>query len=248
MKLLGQAVVNYLDLCDTTEKTDGYLTKVMVQIEELEGKFSEFDEYVEELTAKREEVYNAFEARKQQLLERRNKRANTLVKSAERVISGIKNRVANFEQINEKVRDIITELKEQGDSVKADDIQTRLKTTREDAVRSLKDKNELYVDGTNIIQFGKNKFSVNTQELQLSIVPNDGDMCFHLSGTDFFEVITDKAFLATQDVWDQEVISENKEVYRVEYLVYQMLQQLSSEEAPTIEDVQALVYFVLTLR
>jgi len=253
MKLLGQAVVNYLDLCDTTEKTDGYLTKVMVQIEELEGKFSEFDEYVEELTAKREEVYNAFEARKQQLLERRNKRANTLVKSAERVISGIKNRVANFEEINEingyfagdlmieKVRDIITELKEQGDSVKADDIQTRLKTTREDAVRSLKDKNELYVDGTNIIQFGKNKFSVNTQELQLSIVPNDGDMCFHLSGTDFFEVITDKAFLATQDVWDQEVISENKEVYRVEYLVYQMLQQLSSEEAPTIEDVQAFM-------
>ena len=236
MKLLSQAVVSYLDLCDTPEKTEGYLTKVMIQIEELEGKFSEFDDYVEELTTKREEVYNAFESRKQQLLEKKSKRANTLIKSAERILSGIKNRVTGFKEINEingyfagdlmieKVRDIITQLTELGDSVKADDIQTRLKTTREDAVRQLKDRNELYVDGKNIIQFGKQKFNVNTQELQLTVVPQDEHMCFHLSGTDYFERITDEAFLATRDVWDQEVLSENALVYRAEYLVYQMLQ------------------------
>lgn len=235
IKLLGQAVVNYLDLCDTPEKTDGYLTKVMVQIEELEGKFSEFDDYIEELTSKREEIYNAFESRKQQLLEAKSKRANILIKSADRVLAGIKNRVAGFKEINEingyfasdlmieKVRDIIDQLTELGDSVKADDIQTRLKTVREDAVRALKDRNELYVDGKNIIQFGKNKFNVNTQELGLTIVPHDGKMCFHLSGTDFFEQITDAEFLATKDVWNQEIISENKEVYRAEYLIYQLL-------------------------
>lgn len=235
MKLLSQAVVSYLDLSSTPEKTEGYLTKVMVQIEELEGKFSEFDDYVEQLTAKREEVYNAFESRKQQLLEKKSKRANTLIKSAERILSGIKNRVAGFKEINEingyfagdlmieKVRDIIDQLTELGDSVKSDDIQTRLKTTREDAVRQLKDRNELFVDGKNIIQFGKQKFNVNTQELQLTVVPQDDDMCFHLSGTDFFEPIKDEAFLATRAVWDQEVISENKHVYRAEWLVYQML-------------------------
>ncbi len=258
MKLLSQAVVSYLDLCDTPEKTEGYLTKVMIQIEELEGKFSEFDDYVEELTAKREEVYNAFESRKQQLLEKKSKRANTLIKSAERILSGIKNRISGFKEINEingyfagdlmieKVRDIISQLTELGDSVKADDIQTRLKTTREDAVRQLKDRNELYVDGKNIIQFGKHKFNVNTQELQLTVVPHDDEMCFHLSGTDFFEVITDEVFLATKDVWDQEVISENKAVSRVEYLVYQMLKDealvdlLSSDETPVdlLEEVQ----------
>lgn len=237
MKLLSQAVVSYLDLCDTPEKTEGYLTKVMIQIEELEGKFSEFDDYVEELSSKREEIYNAFESRKQQLLEKKSKRANTLIKSAERILSGIKNRVAGFKEINEingyfagdlmieKVRDIITQLTYLGDSVKADDIQTRLKTTREDAVRQLKDRNELYVDGKNIIQFGKQKFNVNTQDLQLTVVPQDEQMCFHLSGTDYFERITDENFLSTRDVWDQEVISENREVYRVEYLVYQMLRR-----------------------
>ncbi len=248
MKLLSQAVVSYLDLCDTPEKTEGYLTKVMVQIEELEGKFSEFDDYVEELTAKREEVYNAFESRKQQLLEKKSKRANTLIKSAERILSGIKNRLTGFKEINEingyfagdlmieKVRDIIDQLTELGDSVKADDIQTRLKTTREDAVRQLKDRNELFVDGKNIIQFGKHKFNVNTQELQLTVVPQDDDMCFHLSGTDFFEPIKDEAFLATRAVWDQEVISENKHVYRAEWLVYQMLKD--NAESIDLESIQ----------
>ncbi|PQJ28610.1 DNA repair ATPase [Rubritalea profundi] len=235
MNLLSQAVVNYLDLCDTAEKTDGYLTKVMVQIEELEGRFAEFDEYVEELTTKREEVYNAFDGRKQQLLEVKSKRANRLIKSAERILSGISNRASGFKEINEingyfagdlmieKVRDIIDELIDLGDSVKGDDIQTRLKTVREDAVRALKDRNELYVDGKDVIQFGKNKFNVNTQELELTVLPQDGVMNFHLSGTDFFEEICDPEFLATKDVWNQEVISENKAVYRAEYLVKQLL-------------------------
>ena len=52
MKLLSQAVVNYLDVSDTVEKCDLYLNKVMVQIQELEGKFSEFDEYIESLMKK----------------------------------------------------------------------------------------------------------------------------------------------------------------------------------------------------
>ena len=253
MKLLSQAVVSYLDLCDTAEKTEGYLTKVMVQIEELEGKFSEFDEYVEELSAKREEVYNAFEGRKQQLLEKRNKRSNTLVKSAERILSGIKNRVEGFKEINEingyfagdlmieKVRDVIDQLTELGDSVKADDIQTRLKTVREDAVRQLKDRNELFVDGKNIIQFGKHKFNVNTQDLELTIVPRDEDMCFHLSGTDFFEAITDETFLQTRDVWEQEVISENREVYRVEWLAYQFLNEEVEAGDNLLESIQAFM-------
>ncbi|MFT5854683.1 MAG: hypothetical protein ACI8XO_001928, partial [Verrucomicrobiales bacterium] len=210
IKLLNQAVINYLDLCHTPQKTEEYLTKVMVQIEELEGKFSEFDEYVEQLTEKREEIYDAFESRKQALIEQRNKRAGTLVRSGERILKGIRNRVAGFETINEingylasdlmidKVRDVIAQLTELGDSVKADDIQTQLKTIREDSVRQLKDRNELYVDGKNIIQFGKHKFSVNTQALDLSMVPREDEMFFHLGGTDFFEQIDDDEFLKTR--------------------------------------------------
>ena len=157
MKLLGQAVVNYLDLCDAPERCDEYLTKLMVQLEELEGRFSEFDEDIEELGAKREEIYEAFEGRKQSLLEERSRRANTLVKSAERILGGVQHRVSKLTEINdingyfagdlmiEKLRDIITQLTGLGETVKADDVQTRLKTLRDDSVRQLKDRKELFL-------------------------------------------------------------------------------------------------------
>ena len=75
-------VTGYLDLSDDPEKTEQYLTKVMVQIEELEGRFAEFDEFVLQLAEKRDEVYTAFENRKLHLVEQRNKRGDALGQAA----------------------------------------------------------------------------------------------------------------------------------------------------------------------
>jgi uncharacterized coiled-coil DUF342 family protein len=80
MKLLNQAVVNYLEVCDTPAKCDELLTKLAIQIEELEGRFAEFDEFVVQLAEKRDEVYNAFESRKLGLIEARNRRAAALMR------------------------------------------------------------------------------------------------------------------------------------------------------------------------
>ena len=201
IKLISQAVVNYLDVCDTPERCDEYLTKMMVQIEEVEGRFAEFDEFIVQLAEKREEIYAAFDTKKLQLIEARNKRATALMSAADRILKGIRSRVANFATVDEinsyfaadlmidKVREIVDKLTELDESVKVDDIQSRLKTIREDTVRQLRDKNELYVDGQNIIQFGKHKFSVNTQPLDLTTVIKNGQMFFHLSGTNYFEEI-----------------------------------------------------------
>jgi hypothetical protein len=253
IKLLGQSVVNYLDLCDTPDKCGEYLTKVMVQVEELEGRFAEFDEYIEELSRKREEVYEAFEGRKQALVEQRNRRAGNLLKSAERILAGLKHRAASLEDINtingyfagdlmvSKLRDIIAELRDIGDSVKADDLQTRLKTVQDDAVRQLKDRKELFADGGNVLKFGRHSFSVNTQELELSIVLHEETMCFHLSGTAFFEPVENEEFLATRAVWDQQLVSENARVYRAEWLAWQTLEAGVPEGAPTLETVHAVM-------
>ena len=119
IKLLNQGVVNYLDVCDTPEKCDEYLTKVMVQIEELEGRFAEFDEFLVELSAKREEVYSAFDGKKVALVEARNRRAAALMSAADRILKGIETRVRTLESTSdihsyfaadlmvEKVRDIV---------------------------------------------------------------------------------------------------------------------------------------------
>ena len=54
----------------------------------------------------------------------------------------------------EKVRDIVEELGELDDTVKVDDIQSRMKTIQEDAVRQLKDRQDLFVGGENVIRLG----------------------------------------------------------------------------------------------
>ena len=210
LKLLSQAVSNYLDVCDSPDRCDEFLTKMMVQVEEIEGRFAEFDEYVVQLAEKREEIYAAFDNKKLQLIEARNRRSTALMSAADRILKGIRSRVSKFDSIDEinsyfasdlmieKVRDIVEQLVDLEESVKVDDVQSRLKTIREDTVRQLRDKNELFVNGQNIIQFGEHKFSVNVQPLDLTTVIKDGEMQFHLSGTNFFEAIGNEALLATK--------------------------------------------------
>src|SRR5690606_18958194 len=101
LKLLNQSVVNYLDVCDSPEKCEEYLTKLMVQVEELEGRFAEFDEFVVQLAEKRDEIYNAFETRRLSLIEARNKRAGALASAADRILKGIRTRVESLESIND---------------------------------------------------------------------------------------------------------------------------------------------------
>lgn len=238
LKLLGQAASSYLDLCDTPAKCEEYLNRLSVQLEELEGTFADFEEYTVQLADRRTELYEAFEQRKVALVEQRNRKASALLTAAERILKVIQNRLAGFKSIDDinsymasdlmiaKVRETIEQLLALGDSVKADDLQGRLKSTQQEAVRQLKDRQELFAGGSNVIKLGKHQFNINTQPLELTVVNRDGVQHIHLTSTKYFEAITDEAFLATRDVWDQEVVSENRDVYRAEYLAWQMLKAL----------------------
>ena len=233
-KLIRQALVNYLDVADTPEKTDEYLNKLMVQLEELEGKFAEFPEMLNQINELREEIYNAFESRKVQLIEARNQRANALLQAADRILKSVQHRLSSFSSASElngyfasdlmveKVRSIVTELQEVGDTVKADDVESRLKSTREDALRQLKDRNELYVDGAQVIKLGQHSFSVNTAEVALTTVVKNDQLFYHITGTNFYEQLEDADINRYQPYWNQSLVSENREVYRAEYLAYQL--------------------------
>jgi MoxR-like ATPase len=82
-------------------------------------------------------------------------------------------------------------------------------------------------------------------------------MYYHLTGTNFFEKVTDTAFNNTREVWEQALLSENKEVYRAEHLAYQILKKaeevrkgygsngmsyLTAEELFTLTDADMLAY------
>ena len=241
IKLISQGLTNYLELSDSPEKCVEFQTKLMVQIEELEGKFSEFDEFIEKIATKRDEIYNSFESKKISLVEARNKRANALFQSSDRILKAIQNRVSKFSEVSEingyyasdlmieKLRNIINELIELEDSVKADSIQSQLKTIKEEAIRQLKDKTELFVDGENIIKFGEHHFSVNTQPCELTMVYKEEQMFFHLTGTNFYEEVNNEKFYGYKDLWDQSIPSENNQVYRAEYLAFKVFEKCQQD-------------------
>ncbi|OYP36570.1 DNA repair ATPase [Rhodopirellula sp. MGV] len=253
LKLLEQTTSGYLDVCDSPERCDEYLTKVMVQLEELEGKFAEFDDFIEQLAVRREEVYAAFESRKIQLVEKRNRRAESLASAADRILKGIDNRVRSMESSDdiaayfagdlmvEKVRDIVEQLQELDDAVRVEDLQSRLKTIREDSVRQLKDRQDLYEAGGDIIRLGNQRFAVNTQPLDLTTVLRDDAMCLHLTGTQYFRAMVDPALEAARDLWNQELISENRHVYRSEFLAVNLFDSIkrSGGTLPAHDDITA---------
>ncbi|EDM26636.1 hypothetical protein LNTAR_02472 [Lentisphaera araneosa HTCC2155] len=242
LKLLNQAVVNYLDVANEPELVEEYLTKAMVQLEELESRFSEFDEFIPVLAEKRDEVQNAFEQRRMFLTEERSRKAEAYMAAAERILKSISNRLKNFKEVKEissyfaadmmvdKLRDFVSKLRDAGDSVRADDLESRLKSMKEEAIRQLKDKNELYVEGENAVRFGQHVFSVNKQELKLTMVKRDGDFYYHLTGTRFFEKVESEDLEKTRDVWSMECVSENNSVYRAEYLVRAIIDAAGEKE------------------
>jgi hypothetical protein len=228
--LLGQSVASGLTIADTPEKCDEQLSRLMVQLEELEARFSELDEFTADLAKKREEVYEAFSGKKQSLLDARQRRAENLLQAATRILEGVVRRSRTFKDQDDlnayfasdamilKLRQIVEQLRALDDHVKADEIEARLLASRQDALRSLRDKIELFVEGEDLIQLGKHRFTVNTQPLELTMVPRDDRMALHLTGTGFYETIADAEFEETHELWSQELVSETASVYRAEYL------------------------------
>ncbi|NUP06894.1 MAG: AAA family ATPase [Polyangiaceae bacterium] len=240
-KLFGQNVVSSLALCDTPEKCDETLSRLLLALEELEGRFGEFDAFLSDLTQKREEVTDSIAAKRQTLLDERQRRAQNIVSAADRIIAGIQRKARTFttpDDLNTyfasdamviKLRDLAKQLFDIGASVKGDELESKLKSARQDAIRALRDKTDLFEGGDNVIRFGTHRFNVNTQPVELALVPRKDDgtgldvLYLHLTGTDFFERIKDDALEAARHLWDQQLISETPEAYRAEYLAASIL-------------------------
>lgn len=231
--LLEQTVVNFLELSTTAEKTEEYNTKIIVQLEELESKFSDFDDFALKIADKRDEIIKAFNTKREQLVEQINKRTNSLEQIGLRVLKNIENKSKTLtvkeeilafyssDLMIDKVRQIIQELKDLKDVSKAENLENLLKKSQEDTLRVLRDKTELFVDGQNIIALGQHKFTVNTQQLALTLLNRNNELFYHLTGTSFYQKVKNEEIYRYQNIWNQEFVSENQDVYRAEYLAYQ---------------------------
>ncbi|MBX3627215.1 MAG: DNA repair ATPase [Rhizobacter sp.] len=235
-KLFGQAVENALEFADTPEKCDDALTRLMAQLEELEGRFAEQEGFLADIAAKREAVYEALSSRRQSLVDARQGRAQAMGAAAERILDGIPRRLAQLNELTEvhsyfaadaliaKLRKLIDDLRALGAAVAADDLATKLKTAQDQALRSVRDKRELVADGGHTLRLGRHAFTVNRQPLDLTLVVHDGQPLFHLTGTDYHAPVKDPRLDTRSAAWQQSLASETPALSRAEYLAGLMLQ------------------------
>ncbi|WP_030906764.1 DNA repair ATPase [Streptosporangium amethystogenes] len=233
--LLGQAITGALAMSDTPERCDEQLGRLMLQLENLESRFAEFDDFLGQLSSKREDVYEAFSSRRQALLDERARRADRLADSATRILSSVRRRLAALKSLDEvntyfgsdpmvlKLKGVAGELRALGDQVRAEELEGRVKSARQEAGRALRDRLDLYTDGGETIRLGRHLFAVNTQPADLTLVPHEGRMAFAVTGTDYRSPVLDAAFEETRPFWNQLTVSESPEVYRGEHLAAAIL-------------------------
>ncbi|MEU6914075.1 DNA repair ATPase [Streptomyces olindensis] len=253
--LLGQSVTGALAAADSPEACDEQLARLLVQVENLEARFTAFaesDDFLTALADKRDEVHEAFSARRQTLADARARRAERLAESATRVLRTVARRaaaqpdadaVATFftsDPLPAEVRRIAGELRDLGDQVRAEELDGRLKAARQEALRALRDRTDLYTDDGRTIRLGAHRFAVNTQPLDLTLVPHGDTLAFALTGTDYRSPVTDPDFATTRPYWDRPLPSESPEVYRAEHLAARLLDE-HGPEALAEADLPALV-------
>ncbi|MBW1598623.1 DNA repair ATPase [Streptomyces sp. JJ38] len=232
--LFGQAVAAGLAASTTPEECDDHLGRLLLRLEDLESRFGVFDDFLTRLAERREEVYETFSARKQAALDERARHAERLAESAGRVLATVTRRSAALGTQEEvaayfagdplvaKVRATAEELRTLGDTVRAEELDGRLKAARQEAARALRDRVDLY-DAEGTVRLGRHRFAVNAQPVDLTLVPQDGALVFAVTGTDYRAPVTDTGFEATRVFWDLPLPSETPEVYRAEYLAARVL-------------------------
>ncbi|GAA2433616.1 DNA repair ATPase [Streptomyces pulveraceus] len=245
--LLGQAVTGAIAAADTPDACDDQLARLLLQLENLESRFAEFDDFLAELAERRTEVYEAFSARKQTLQDARARRAERLADSAARVLETVSRRLAALpdqdavhtyfasDPMVAKIRRTAEELRQLGDPVRAEELGGQLLAARQEAGRALRDRSELYADGGATIRLGRHRFAVNTQPFDLTLVPQGDRLAFALTGTDYRAPVTDPEFEATRPYWEQTLPSESPRVYRGEHLAARLLDERGADTLAALD-------------
>ena len=244
MQLLAQSVTNALGLANTPEDSDEQATRLLVQLEELEGRYGEHERFLGDILARREEIHDTFAAHRQRLVDARQARARTLQDASTRMLDSIERRTERFAEPDElnaylasdalvlKVRDVVAELRELGSAVGADEAEARLTMIRDVALRGLRDKSDLFEGGGRQIRLGAHRFGVNTEALDLGIVPRGDALALHLVGTRYHEPVESEAALALRPYWNLPLESETDAVYRAEYLAWWIVETARTAGTP----------------
>lgn len=242
-KLLSQSVNSAMEQATTPDECDNQLAKLIGQLDKLESRFADFDQFLAEIYAKRDEIQSTLDNHKQQLLMAQQRRIQNIMQAANVTFQSVEKRVTRFDEVAAlnsyfatdamvlKLQKLSQSIRDLGDSVKADSLDSKLKSLKDQSLRALRDNKDIFEQGGTVLRLGKHRFSVNQQALDLSLVEHNDQLCTHISGTDFYQPIEDDAFLQLQQMAKLDLVSESNSVYRAEYLAYLILCDAQSNQS-----------------
>ena len=99
--LFSQSITSALALATDPERADEQLSRLLVQLEELESQFGEHEQFLGDILSKREELVEAFETHKQALLDDRQRKARSVLDAANRILDGLARRTERFATADE---------------------------------------------------------------------------------------------------------------------------------------------------
>lgn len=231
--LFGQSIATAVSRANTPEACDDALARLLLQLEQLETSGPRTDAQIDELSTRRDQVTEALTSRRQQLVDDRQQRADRLISAATRTLDRVAERAQTMPSADDvnaffaadpmvgRVRKLVEDLRELGEPVRADELQSQLGASRDRAVRALRDRQDLF-DG-DAVKLGRFRFSVDERTRELTLVPGEDHLQAVLTGTDLRLPIEDERLDAHKELWEQPLSSETPELYRSAFLAGDLL-------------------------
>ncbi len=228
LSLFSQTIATTLARADSPEACDDALARLLLQLEQLETAGPRTPGQLDELNERREHAAEIFTARRQQLLNERQRHGDRLVNAATRNLERLESRASSVESIDDvhglfaadpmavRLRSIVEQLRSIGESIKADELSAAIANAADNAVRTQRDRLELYEGEA--IRLGRHRFSVERRRRDLSLVPSDDHLEAVLTGTDLRLVLDRPELDRFRDLWATPLPSESPSLYRSAFL------------------------------
>ncbi|WP_051970152.1 DNA repair ATPase [Kitasatospora azatica] len=233
--LLAQATAAALAAADSPAGCDDQLARLLLRVDALEARFAEAEDLAADLALRREEIRQAFAARRQTLLDEAAARADRVAASAQRALEALRRRLAGLgaaadihaaqaaDPMAVRLRAAAEELRGLDDRVRAQELEDGLVGAVRTALRELRDRADLSEDGGASVRLGRHRFAVRREPVELTLQPEGDGLAFLVTGTGYRRSAELPQLLAGREFWTQPLVSESPALYRAEYLAAALL-------------------------
>jgi hypothetical protein len=246
--LLAQATTAALTAADSPAACDDQLARLLLRVDALEARFAEAEDLAADLALRREEIRQAFAARRQTLLDEAAARADRVAASARRALEALRRRLAGLgsaadihaaqaaDPMAVRVRAAAGELRDLDDQVRAQELEDGLLGAVRTALRELRDRADLSEDGGATVRLGRHRFAVRREPVELTLQPDGDGLAFVVTGTGYRRSADLPGLRAGREFWTQPLVSESPALYRAEYLAASLLPAATDE--PLLDQVR----------